>query len=302
MNINEHSITELAKVLAVEPAVLKAHIVAEGAEAPKETKIGELLTGYSIMPKTAYDTFIDNLGKTKYDEGRKAAIGIPVQMLHEQLMGEKKEFRFERYEDAAAQAKAIADAYAEKKLKESGQEPDKRIQALNADLEQLRNTVKAKEDEVVKALARITEVEQFGSVNSQVIAAAAGISLAADDDKVASQQREVINSLFHSKFKVETQDGKQVVVDRATGQARKNNLLEPVSIKEVVEEIAAIFPKKNAATGRGDNSNSGTTGSQNLKGMTEEQVTAHIKAQGLDLVGEKGKTIYREWIKVNSPN
>ena len=290
MNINEHSINELAKVLLVEPAALKAHIVAEGTEAPKETKIGEALKDFN--------TFLDNMREAKYKEGRNAAIGIPVQMLHEQLLGEKKEFRFDRYEDAAAQAKAIADAYVEKKLKENGQEPDKRITALNADLEQLRATVKAKEDELAKAAAKITEVEQFGSINSIVIAAAASINLAAEDEAIAQQQREVINNIFHQRYKVEIQDGKQVVIDRSTGQVRKNNLLEPVSIKSVVEEVAAIFPKKSAASGRGDGTNTGGN-TTTLKGLTKEQINKHIADKGLTLVGEEGKAIYRQWLKEN---
>jgi hypothetical protein len=290
MNINEHSITELAKVLLVEPAVLKAHIIAEGAEPPTETKIGEALEGFN--------KFLDNTKKERYDAGRYAAIGIPVQMLHEQLLGEKKEFRFERYEDAAAQAKAIADAYAEKKLKETGQEPDKRITTLNADLEQLRLSLKTKEDELVKANAKVAEVEQFGSINSVVIAAAAGIPLAAEDDTIAQQQRDEINHIFHRRYKVEVQDGKQVVIDRATGQVRKNNLLEPVTIKSVVEEVAAIFPKKSAASGRGDGTDTGGN-ITSLKGLTKEQINKHIESKGLSLVGEEGKALYRQWLKEN---
>jgi len=298
MNINEHSITELAKVLAVEPAALKAHIVAEGAEAPKETKIGELLSGFTIMPKTAYETFLDNTRKEKYDEGRKASIGIPVQMAYEQLLGEKKEFRFERYEDAAAQLKTIAETYADKKLKENGQDPDKRITTLNADLDQLRLSLKTKEDELVKANAKVAEVEQFGSINSVVIASAASIQLAAETDAIAQEQRDIICERFHLRYKVEVQDGKQVVIDRATGQVRKNNLLEPVSIKSVVEEVAAVFPKKSAASGRGDGTDTGGN-ITSLKGLTKEQINKHIESKGLSLVGEEGKALYRQWLKDN---
>ena len=298
IHINELSIAELGKTLGVDPAALKSHLVAEGTEAPKETKIGEVLSGFHIQKKTDYDTFIDNLGKGKYDEGRSAAIGMPLEMAHEKLIGEKKSFRLSKYEEAAAEMERIAEVYAQKKLKEAGIEPDKKVQQLTADIEQLRKNYSEKENAVKEWEKKYTELEQFGSKKAKVTAAVSAINLAAEG-QVLQGQRTAIETLFFNQYDTRIEEGKEWVIEKATGKVLKTATLEPVPVDEVVKQLASIFPTKTAHAGRGDESGNGTITTDSLKGVTEDEIKKIISSKGLNLAGGEGRAIYTNWVKAN---
>ena len=289
--LNQKTVEVLASTLKVDAAKLSEQLLTDQTDVTKmETKIGDVLTGLTIMPKADFTTLVENTGKQKYNEGKIAEAEMS-------LKEQRKKFELP---DSVNSWDALITSVVEAANKKSGTPADERVKAFEAEKLQLQGIIKTKETELAKALGEVENVKNGFTINNQIDRAIMEINIDADATKI-NGQREILATIFKQKHEIKIEDGKQVVY--RDGKKLLDGVLNPVSVQDALREFAPAYVNVKADTkGRGDQS-SDTQLSGDLANIKDRKsFEAYMEKKGItNFASPEGLAIYRE-VKAKNPS
>jgi len=251
MALSKEAIEKLESTLKLEAGTISAAM-----ENEEETgiEIPELV----VRSKEEEDKYLDNL-KTEY---KKVGLEIGIKDAKSEL---GLDFEGKSISDfaTALQNKAI-----EEKKAELG-EPNKKIEELSKNLETLQTTIKAKDDEILSIKAQATQKEEQSTLNQHLMAAI--------PDNVTLPKSDVA-VLFKNNYSLGFDDNKKPVLKK-DGEILKNDILEPLQIKDVVNTFVTerkFLKTAEGGTGEKDELGSAKAGSMEafIKEMEDKGVNA----------------------------
>jgi len=259
-NLNQKTVAELATVLKIDTAKLTEQLQTDESDTSKQdTKVGELLTGRSVLLDAEKDTLLTNHGKTRYDAGYKAFEEMG-------LKEAKKKFGVDPIDPKLNTIDALVTKIVEQEKVKIGTEPDKRVKDLETEKANLQKTVTDLGAEIETWKGKASQAETSGTIKSSILAALNDVQIEVDAARLPAQ-REVLQMAFEKKHEVKIEDGKQVVY--RDGKKLVDNLQNPLPIVDVMKDFAPLYVNVKTKTGRGDSSSQASQLSGELASITD---------------------------------
>lgn len=269
--LKQATIDRIASLIKVDAAALKTAITAEA-----ETDV-TIADDIEVLDKATLAT----RDKNKYGEGKKAGEEMVIKNI-------KKEAGVDVADD---DPKKVLDAIADKIKKDAGANPDARVQELEGTLTTAKNQVKK----------LTTELETIKSEKETLVTDTKLLSHF-PANTISALTREEILSLLKTKVKIETRDGKEVVIK--DGQPVLNPAsLEPLPVSEAIgsyfKERSWVQDEAGAAGAAGRGTGNSAPGGAAKKFTKLSDVQKHLEAEGLNLQGEKAMAFTQAAMKDN---
>ena len=248
----KETLKKIADVLKLDVSVFEANLKSD-----KE----ETLEVPTLFTEEDKNTF----GTNRFNEGKRAATEILVKDLKV-----KHGLDFE-----GKSVDTMLEAFKEKSLADAKIEPDKQVSTLKNEKKALQDQVTSLTGEKEKLTKEYNDKLFHVETKNQILSFIPDNTIIPKEDLV---------ELFMNRHRV-TQEDNSVVVYKGD-QILKDNVLNPIPLKNVVSQFSEGYIKKNGMGG-GDDINGGTKG--NFKTMSA--FMDHCKKNNIDPMGEKGQKL-----------
>jgi hypothetical protein len=248
------------------------------------------------MPKKDHDTLLDNHGKSKFDEGKYKETNQIVKV----ALGDKAfDTQGMKREDVFAKINETLRLTWET---ENGKPPAEKEKQWNEEKTKLQKLVEEKENKLKELSGKLDETVTAAQKRERVLSAVSAINFEATGE-ILSMQRDVVLKNIISSYELKVEDGKDVWYKGGVKQV--DSLQNPLSIDEIANGVAIIFPTSTASNGRGDNSSNNNNHQSgnldaDLKKATDE-VALHkiLEARGLSPISNEGRAVIRKWTELH---
>jgi hypothetical protein len=269
--LKEATITQLATLVKVDPAVLKAALVAT------DEQDVAIPADLQVLTKTEFET----RDRNKYNEGKTAA----TEILLKEIKTKNK------IELDSNDPDRIVEAIGKKAVEEAKIAPDKQVEEAKKERDQWKakaTTAEQAQEELKKQTTQLSLDNRFRALFPK-------------DRSDILNDDEYLNSA-KGRYSIETRDGKEVVVDRTTNDIVKDKVkLEPVAPADVIKgyftERKWITEEQKGAGGRGGKDSIPGGGAGKFAKLSEAR--AWVEGQGKNIQGAAGQTMLQAAIKEN---
>ena len=279
-------------------------IKAEDVEtAATDGTLGSKITALELLNKTQVETLKTNLTKevksnhvTELTESAKKGEldpdlykvikGASYEMLEKDL---SKEYGVDEFKDVKDLVAKISN--------KATKTDDKTVQELNDKLAALKE-VNQKLDKEKSEMEPTIRAEYEGKLLSRdrkdMLTQVPFDFSDVDDDKletVTSQRRQIVESVFNSKFDLKFEGDKTVVVDKQGDIVKNPTTLDPLSPLDVLKSIPTelgIKLKSPESGGQGGSSSGGKNG----QFKSEAEFYAHLEAKGIQATSKEGIDLF----------
>lgn len=275
--LKDTTLTKLATLAKIDMPALKAAIVAADEQ--------EIVIDENIQALTK--TELESRDRNKYNEGKTAGTEMVIKDIKAK----------HNLEVEGVDPDKVVEAIGKKAVTDAGIAPDAAVTEQKKLTQQWKDKAAAAEQTIASVKA---EKEQLAHDNKiRALLPKNRADILTDDEFLMS---------VNGRFKIETRENKEVVIDRATNEIIQDKTsLEPVTPGKVIENYFGErkwVTDPNAGGGSGGAGGRGGGNSNPGGGMKGKfgklsEVRAHLDTEGINPQGEKGQAFIQAAIKEN---
>lgn len=268
--LNKETINKIAKSLKLKVEELESALT-------NETEVALVIPELTILTAEEITARDENIGRTKYNEGKTAGVEMGVKELKNEL----------GLDFDGKDIKSLVNAVQKKTLDDAKIEPNKKVEELNNVVANLQKTIADKESEKT---ALVTQL-QTTTLNTKILSAMPSNRLTTLNDN------EYL-TLIKSSYEFAEEDGK-IVAKKDGNIVRNPTTQSPLDAKEVIESF--FTEKKFITTGNGGQGGQGGGNSGGNAGVFTKlsELEGKFVKEGKSLQGTEFASAVAEARKAN---
>jgi hypothetical protein len=268
--------TAIAKLAAL--AKMDEKVLSDAIAAPDEQDVA-IPEDLQVLTKTEQET----RDRNKYNEGKTAGSEMVIKDIK----------TTHKLSIDSNDPEKVVEAIGKKAVEEAKIAPDEQVKEQKKLVDQWKQKATTAEQKATELEGKITGL----SVDNKL----RGL-LPKDRSDILTDDEYLVS--IKSKFRLETKDGREVVIDNATGEVVRDKIkLEPILPGDAISGYFTerkgwlVDPKAGGGQGGrgGGNSNPGAM----PKFTKRSEVIAHIESQGISIQGSEGQAMVRAAMKEN---